>query len=498
MRRAAEGRGRKVAFRCGERALTFRDLLAEAVSAAGALLARGLRPGDVVGVGCADPMDRIVAHCGVLVAGGVSLPLNPDYREELATILPDSDARVLVADAPLVERALAVGPPGPTVTFATGAEVPRGALPWDPARRAVTPAPHARPLPEDPALLVYTSGTTGPPKGVPHTHGSLVANLEALRQTWAWTAADVLFLPVVLFHVHGLQNGVHGTILTACTTVIPERFDASQALAALSREGCTMMFGVPTHFHRLVEAAAREPTCPDLPAMRLFVSGSAPLSPEAFERFRAAFGHEILERYGMTETLMIASNPLAGPRRPGSVGRALPGVQLRVEAPPGEPGEVLVRGPSVFAGYRNRAETNATAFRDGWFRTGDIGTLDPDGTLRLAGRATETINTGGMKVYPREVEAALESHPAVREAAVVALPDPDLGEAVGAAVALREGAAADEAAIVAHVRERLAGFKKPRRLAILPVLPRNAVGKVDKAAITRALAGGSAAPGARP
>ncbi|MCI0341802.1 MAG: AMP-binding protein [Planctomycetales bacterium] len=497
LRHAATVRGSKVAFRHGARSLTFRDLLAEGRGAAAALVRRGLRPGEVAAVACGDPLARIVAHVGVLLAGGVALPLNPDYREELATILPDSGAGVLVADAPLAERALAVRSPTLRAVFSTGpvgtggADGPAGTVPWDEARASASPVPERRPLPEDAALLVYTSGTTGPPKGVPHTHASLVANLEALRVAWAWTPSDVLFLPVVLFHVHGLQNGVHGTILTACTTVIPGRFDAPGALATLDREGCTMMFGVPTHYHRLLEAAAAAGGArPALPALRLFVSGSAPLPPGTFERFRVAFGHEILERYGMTETLMIASNPLAGPRRPGAVGRALPGVQVRVDAPAGEPGEVLVRGPSVFPGYRNRPQANAAAFHEGWFRTGDIGTLDPDGTLRLVGRATETINTGGLKVYPREVEAALESHPAVREAAVVAVPDADLGEAVGAAVALREGAAADEAAIVAYARERLAGYKKPRRFAILPALPRNAVGKVDKSAVRRALTGG--------
>ena len=307
---------------------------------------------------------------------------------------------------------------------------------------------------------------------------------------------------MALFHVHGLQNGVHGTLVTGCTTVLPDGpADGARLLATIAAERCSMMFGVPTHYRRLLDAAESEPErCREVAGhMRVFISGSAPLHPETFRRFQERFGHAVLERYGMTETLMIASNPLRGERRPGTVGYLLPGLAARVVDPdsgadraPGDFGEIWVRGPSVFEGYHRRPgfphPADAEAFEAGWFRTSDLGAWEPDGRLRLVGRRNDLIISGGMNVAPSEVEQVLLTHADVIEAGVTGVPDDDLGETVAAAVVLRAGTALDLDGLARHVAERLAGFKKPRRLLVVDVLPRNAVGKLNRAALRARLA----------
>ena len=404
-----------------------------------------------------------------------------------------------MADPPLLARALAAAPPGRGAwprCFSTERDTP-GAECWQDAR-ARAPHPGERPIArDDPALLLFTAGTTGPPKGVVHTHGRCVANLEALRRAWDWTAADVLYLPVVLWHAHGIQNGVHGTLATGCTTVLPDARPAGAAmLATLASERCSLCFGVPTHYERLIAAADAEPELARaaVEAARLFVSGSAPLPPETFRRFQERFGHAPCERYGMTETLMIASNPLDGERLPGSVGFPLAGTAVRVVDPiggtpcePGDPGEVWVRGIAVFQGYHARPgfthPADAAAFSDGWFRTGDLGMWGADGRLRLLGRRDDCILTGGLNVSPDEVEQALAMHPDVATAGVAGVPDDELGQCVAAAVVPLPGAEPPPAALAAHVGARLAGHKKPRRLRIVDALPLTPVGKLDRRAL---------------
>jgi malonyl-CoA/methylmalonyl-CoA synthetase len=343
--------------------------------------------------------------------------------------------------------------------------------------------------PEDPAILGYTSGTTGTPKGAVLSHGNLLASSESVRLAWRWTGDDRLVLALPLFHIHGLGVGLQGTLLIGASAVLLPRFDPDAVLDAVAAHDATLFFGVPTMYARL----AGSPRLCELGRLRLCVSGSAPLPPAVFDRLADGSGQQILERYGMTETGMNVSNPYDGERRPGTVGFPLPGVDLRL-APGGMggvpptaaagaangSGEVQLRGPNVFGGYWRRPDATAAAFTgDGWFKTGDIGEHDPDGYLRLVGRAKDLIITGGFNVYPREVEDVLLEHPAVAEVAVAGTPDAEWGELVTAWVVPAPGATPPEdAELAGFAADRLARFKIPRRVVLVDALPRNALGKV--------------------
>jgi malonyl-CoA/methylmalonyl-CoA synthetase len=348
-----------------------------------------------------------------------------------------------------------------------------------PADARALPPPGADEL----ALLLYTSGTTGRSKGAMLSHRNLGATIDALHEAWGWSRADELLLTLPLFHLHGLVVGLFAALAAGATVRLERKFDAGSAIGALGRGEATLFFGVPTLYVRLVEELARLAPA-RFEAVRLFVSGSAPLSPETFEAFRAATGHEVLERYGMTETGMLTSNRLRGPRRPGSVGVPLPGVELRVvdargvEAPAGTEGEVEVRGPNVFSGYWGRPDATAAAFVDGWFRTGDLAERSADGYYTLRGRRTELIISGGFNIYPREIEELLSTAPGIREAVVVGVPDERRGE-LPVAYIVADGTV-DKPALEQLCRRSLASFKVPRAFIRLDALPRTALGKVQK------------------
>jgi malonyl-CoA/methylmalonyl-CoA synthetase len=324
--------------------------------------------------------------------------------------------------------------------------------------------------PGDPALLPYTSGTTGTPKGALLSHGNLLASAEALLLAWRWTADDRLVLCLPLFHMHGLGVGLHGTLLAGAQAVLLSRFEPDAVLAAC--RDATMFFGVPTMYARLADAPDPTP----LGGLRLCVSGSAPLAADLHARIAARTGQAVVERYGMTETVMLVSNPYDGERRPGTVGLPLPGVEVRLAE---GSGEILVRGPNVFAGYWRRPDTAGVTFTaDGWFRTGDVGEHDEAGYLRIVGRSKELIITGGYNVYPREVEDVLRSHPAVADAAVVGTPSAEWGEVVTAYVEVAAGGSVDPEALLAWAAGLLAPYKRPRLVHRVRALPRNALGKV--------------------
>ena len=348
-------------------------------------------------------------------------------------------------------------------------------------------APFTMPEPDAPAVLGYTSGTTGRAKGALLLQRNLLANIQAITQAWRWTEDDRLLLTLPLFHAHGLMVGMHGTLLTGASVVLRRKFDASDVLTTINADpAITMFFGVPTMYGRLLAEAERlnEPPRP----LRLYVSGSAPLSPQVFAEFERVFGQRILERYGMTETIMNMTNPYNGERRPGTVGAPYPGQEARVVGvadreplPDGEIGEIEVRGPHVFAGYWNRLDATTEAFSaDGWFKTGDLGWRSADGYFTITGRARELIISGGYNIYPREVEDVLADYPAVAEVAVLGAPDADLGEQVVAVIVPKVGQTPDADSIIAFCRERLASYKKPRRVVFADSLPRNALGKVQK------------------
>jgi malonyl-CoA/methylmalonyl-CoA synthetase len=341
-------------------------------------------------------------------------------------------------------------------------------------------------------VLPYTSGTTGRPKGAPLSQHNLASNAQALVETWGFSGDDVLIHILPLFHVHGLVVALNCTFAVGAQMRFFNGFSPQAVIDAFSTS--TVMMGVPTHYHRLLgeQGLTKEACAP----MRLFISGSAPLLAPVFEEFAERTGKPILERYGMTETAMIASNPLNAERRAGTVGFPLPGVSVRiVDEVTDEPveagviGAIQVSGPNVFSGYLGRPELNATEFcADGYFRTGDLGTFSADGYLSIVGRSKDLVISGGLNVYPKEVEDILDALPGVDESAVVGLPHEDFGEAVVAAVVLKPGAVVEPAAIREAAAKMLASYKVPKQIVILEALPRNTMGKVEKGRLRTQLA----------
>jgi malonyl-CoA/methylmalonyl-CoA synthetase len=419
------------------------------------LVTKGVGAGDRVAVQTAKSPEALMLYLASLQIGAVFLPLNPAYTaSEVAYFSQDAEPALFVTDAGALARE-------------AESLVPRTAV-------------HDS-RPDDLAALVYTSGTTGRAKGAMLSHHNLISNALALHQVWGFSENDVLLHALPIFHVHGLFVAIHCALLSGAPMLWLPRFEEDAVLAALPR--ATVMMGVPTFYGRLLadprftaEAAAH---------MRLFISGSAPLLESAFEAFEARTGQRILERYGMSEAQMITTNPLLGERLAGSVGFPLPGAALRI-AGGGETDVVEITGPSVTSGYWRNAEKTAQAFTaDGFFITGDIGRLDADGRLWLSGRANDLIISGGLNVYPKEIELVLDELPGVSESAVIGVAHADFGEAVVAVIA----GAGDEAAIIGACRQRLAAFKTPKRVIFVDDLPRNAMGKVEKAALRRAYAG---------
>ncbi len=476
----------------GATTISYGELAAAAADWAAAYAAQGVARGDRVALYLGNGPGFLGAYLGAHAAGAAAVLVNTQYRQvELRHILADSEPRLVVADAESAARLAELGG-APAVLTADPGQLAAPAA----AERA-QPAPLAPPEPGDLAILAYTSGTTGRSKGAMLTHGALAANSAAVRAVWRWTANDRLLLVLPLFHIHGLGVGVHGTLTAGASLILRPRFDPAETLAALAGGACTMFFGVPTIYTRLLQAAGGRPQA--TAGVRLFVSGSAPLSPQTFAEFEAIFGQRILERYGMTETCMNMTNPYDGERRPGTVGAPFPGQEARVvdvrtrePLPDGEIGEIQVRGPHLFAGYwRNPEATAEVLAPDGWFSTGDLGWRSADGYYTLTGRARELIISGGYNVYPREVEELLLTHPAVAECAVLGLPDADLGERVVAAVVPANPAAPPtQAELDAFCREGLAAYKRPRELHLLDALPRNAMGKVQKHELRARLTGG--------
>lgn len=403
-------------------------------------------------------IDSIEVLLSALRAGAVVVPVNPaSTTAELEHFVNDAGPALAIADDPA-----ALGSLVPTLSVAELADA-------TPTARTYVP-PEIRP--SDDALIVYTSGTTGRPKGAVHTHASLGAGIDALQTAWGWQQEDRLILTLPIFHVHGLVAGLFGTLSAGAAATVFDRFDENIVLEAAS--GHTMFFGVPTMYHRLEATGGVRA----LSQLRLCVSGSAPLAAELWHRL-ADQGVEVLERYGMTETLLTLSNPLVGERRPGAVGVPLPGVEAAVDNPDDEGvGELVVRGASVCRGYWGRPD-EPTTDEDGWFATGDLVSVSEDGYVTIRGRRTELIITGGHNVYPAEVEAVLSRHPGVREVAVVGVPSAEWGETVEAFVV----GDPDVESLNDLATRELASFKRPRRVHILEVLPRNALGKVVRGAL---------------
>jgi malonyl-CoA/methylmalonyl-CoA synthetase len=479
----------KTAIRFEDRALTFGELDAASNRVARAFRRLGLKHGDRVGFYLGNSVELILAHLANLKLGLILVPMNTQYRDtEITHIVSDAEPRIILTDRaqlPILEPLRAQLKSVEHVLCAEDL----GALIADESSDAID----ARVDGADLAAIMYTSGTTGRSKGAMLSHDNFAANITGLTHAWAMTADDVLLLALPLFHTHGLGVALHGALTVGCTTILHRMFRAGNVLDAILNDGATLFMGVPTMYVRILEEVARRSLSRvDVPRMRLFVSGSAPLSVETFEQFEEIFGHKILERYGMTETVMNISNLYAGARIPGTVGVPLPGVSARVgdeqgnALPDGEVGEILLRGSNVFRGYWRAPEKTTEAFvtdTEGkrWFRTGDLGRRDPaTGFFTLIGRKHDLIISGGYNVYPREIEETLVTHPAVLEAAVIGALDVALGEAPVAFVVCRNGHRARAEELIEFCRAHLARYKVPRAITFLDALPRNAMGKIEK------------------
>ncbi|HXI86790.1 MAG TPA: AMP-binding protein [Parvularculaceae bacterium] len=448
-----------------------------------ALFETGLKPGERVVAQIDKSVSAVGLYLGTLRAGGVYVPLNTAYTaHEVAFFLKDASPRIFFCRPETYEslRPVAASAGVPHVAaFPTASKVDH----WR-AERLARADIIAERSENDLASILYTSGTTGRSKGAMLSHGALAANAEALHKAWGFREGDVLLHALPIFHIHGLFVALHTAFLNASKIIFLDKFDP--ALVRRCLKEATILMGVPTFYSRLLDDGLTGEECAN---MRLFISGSAPLTEEASNAFAARTGFRILERYGMTEAGMIASNPLEGERIAGTVGYALPGVSVRVadengrEVPRGEVGVVEVKGSSLFSGYWGLPEKTAEEMRaDGFFVTGDVGTMAPDGRLSLVGRAKDLIISGGYNIYPIEIEAVLDAAPGVKESAVVGAPHKDLGEGV-IAVLVAEDEPVDEAVLQKALDDNLARFKHPRRFHWEKELPRNAMGKVQKAAL---------------
>ena len=467
------GRAAKPALEFGGVSLAFGDLEARSNRLAHTLRARGLKPGDRLAFFLQNRVEVIDLWLAGVKLGLIVVPVNVLYRErELKHILADAEPTAVVTSSDMAGF------------------IPAGVTVWDVDALTNESARHSperiavAATADTPLSLIYTSGTTGASKGAVLTHGNFAANGQALVTEWRFTEHDRYLATLPLFHVHGLANGIHCWLFSGCHLRLTERFEHAKAAEWFGEYRPTVFFGVPAMFIRLLEMPADVARAIGA-RLRLAVSGSAPLPAEIHEKFRQLYGSVILERYGMTETLMNVGNPYEGERRPGTVGKPFAHVQVKIcdeagaTVPDGITGELWVKGPNVCSGYWRRPEASAAAWRDGWFQTGDVGERALDGYIRLKGRRSDLIISGGFNIYPREMEELILEQAGVREVAVVGAPDSVRGE-VPIAYVVVDAAKFDEAAVTAHLRSQFASFKQPRAFVRVDALPRTALGKVQK------------------
>jgi malonyl-CoA/methylmalonyl-CoA synthetase len=470
--------------------LSFRDSFARAAQLAHVLKAHGVTPGDRVAVQVEKSATALILYLACLRAGAVYLPLNTGYTpSELSYFVQDATPRLFVCSEKNRDKIAAAIPAVELLTLSDDGAA--GSLVQETAGKPLVfeDAPVGM---NDLASILYTSGTTGRSKGAMLSHGNLHSNARSLIQAWAFSESDVLLHALPIFHIHGLFVATNVPLLAGAAILLLPKFDPDAVFQVLPE--ASVMMGVPTFYTRLLkdQRLNRDTT----KHMRVFISGSAPLLAETHRQWEARTGHALLERYGMTETGMNTSNPYSGARIPGSVGLPLPGVELRIAddrgnpLPQGEIGMIEIRGPNVFQGYWKMPEKTAVEFRqDGFFITGDLGTIGADGYVRIVGRGKDMIITGGLNVYPSEVESLIDAIPGVEEAAVVGLPHEDFGEGVTAFLVLKDNATLTEAGILDSLADRLARFKLPKRVIFVKQLPRNTMGKVQKSVLREEYAG---------
>ncbi|MEO6152740.1 MAG: AMP-binding protein [Croceibacterium sp.] len=482
---------RVFAVRNGLAPVTYGELTAESARYANALASCGVERGDRVAVHVEKCLEMLLIYLACLRLGAVFLPANPAYTDdELGFILSDANPAIVICAPETARRfeALRSGPHERFETLDTNGGGSIAVLAKGCASHFASVAVAA----DDLAAILYTSGTTGRPKGAMLTHGNLASNAVTLREYWRFEAGDRLLHALPIFHTHGLFVGTNVTLAAGASMLFLPRFEVGEVIAGLAQS--SVMMGVPTFYIRLLGA----PTFDGQTArsLRLFISGSAPLSAQVHREFERRTGHAILERYGMTETNMNTSNPYDGERRPGTVGFPLPGVAIRITDPAsrtplaaGEVGMIEIAGPNVFAGYWNRPDRRAVDFDGAFFASGDLGRVDEDGYLHIVGREKDLIISGGLNVYPAEIEGVIDALEPVRECAVIGVPHPDLGEGVVAVVATTAAVEQDAASLRALLRGKLAGYKQPKAVVFLDDLPRNAMGKVQKSVLRERFAG---------
>jgi malonyl-CoA/methylmalonyl-CoA synthetase len=477
------GQGTPFLFLADGTTLSHAEFVALAGKYASAFDKLGVAAGDRVAVHIQKSADALALYAGCLQVGAVYLPLNTAYTPtELSYFIADSDASVFVCDPGEVDEVAPIAAENEAILRTMDA-AGNGTLKDEASALPVREGVASRDV-DDIAALLYTSGTTGRSKGAMLTHRNLLSNAEALVDIWRFTDCDVLLHALPIFHSHGLFVASNVTLLAGGSMIWLPKFDADTVIARLPE--ATALMGVPTFYTRLLDDDRFDRALTD--HMRVFISGSAPLLAETHDRFAERTGHRILERYGMTETSMNTSNPYDGDRRAGTVGFPLPDVEAKVcnpetgeTLPTGEIGVLEVRGPNVFKGYWKMPEKTAEELReDGFFITGDLAKIDEDGYMSIVGRGKDLIISGGYNIYPKEIELFLDDLPGVLESAVVGAPHPDFGESVVAVLVPEAGATLDIAAIEAEVKDKLAGFKRPRHFEVLDALPRNTMGKVQK------------------
>ena len=461
-------------------AISFRRTFDFAGRFAHVLVSHGVKRGDRVVVQVEKSPEAVFLYFACLRLGAIYVPLNPAYTAgELDYLLADADPALFVSTPERAASSRAIWSRGPVLTL--GGDGKSGSLLAE-AKDKPGEFADAIVVNDDLAAILYTSGTTGRSKGAMLSHGNLKSNALVLKELWQFQSTDVLLHALPIFHTHGLFVALNVSLAAASSLIFLPKFDVDEILRHLPH--ASVMMGVPTYYARLLADPRLDRAV--VRHMRLFVSGSAPLSAETFTRWQERTGLTLLERYGMTETNMNTSNPYFGERKLGTVGLPLPGTEIRIvedkggAVPQGEVGMITVRGPNVFGGYWRMPEKTQASFQDGFFVTGDLGMADEDGYISIVGRGKDLVITGGLNVYPREVETCLNTVPGVQDSAVFGLPHPDLGEGVTAAVVYGGNGEPSEASILASLEERLAKFKRPKRVIFVDEIPRNAMGKVQK------------------
>lgn len=468
----------KAAVIAEHQTFSFQQWIAACDRLGGWLHQQGLQRGSRLAIFAASSTDVLLTVCSCFRSGIVAVPINPQYlAHEAAALLQSVQANALIADEEHWQRLQQIRLPD--VVLLAGSST------WHSILTADMPAPPS-PDENDVALLMHTSGTTGQPKGVAHRHRAIAANLQALHRLWLWTADDMVLHTLPLHHIHGLLVSATGSLLAGSTLLFQPCFDAAHVLHTLAAMPVTMFMGVPTMYYRML----RQDGPSQFRAMRLFISGSAALPQNIRQGFRQRFGYEPMERAGMTEALMIFSPDVRCRQVPGSVGKPLPGIEVRLvdehgkDTPADATGEIWIKSPYMFDGYWINPQASNEVFCQGWFRTGDLGRRDAEGNYYLVGRLKDVIKSGGMLIFPGEIESVIATLPGVTDCAVVGIPDEEFGERVKACVVTNRPMTAQD--VVEHCRLHLASYKKPSVVAFYAELPRNAMGKVDRQALRNA------------